>query len=237
MTLRPGKFFDLLILMVLENRGWSEVQNCQFVSAIGKVGTIYDNWTAATHPSGPNYRAITSGQTWSWNEFDGVRREYIGQHVGHVVINWAGAPAQRHNPFLDMSPDDPPVTYGRPALKFATGEDSVGIVYLGMDDNNNGHSGSLDVADKNVMDAIQAVTALTSTKRTTMFVCFDEAYGLEYLNNHVFAGIIGFSAVPGMRDSRSLSHYSLARTLYDNWGVPLNPSADRKCSVPLLGLQ
>jgi hypothetical protein len=46
-----GKFFDTLVLMVLENHGWAQVQQCKFVSHLRQHGVVFTGWQAVTHPS------------------------------------------------------------------------------------------------------------------------------------------------------------------------------------------
>lgn len=222
-----GRWFDTLLLMVLENHGFSSVQDLQCVKEIASVGLTFSNWHGATHPSGPNYRAMMSGQTWSGNEWDGVRRPNIGDYVDYKVVAFAGEPAQRHNPFWDMRPDDP-------SYKPFVGVDpTASITYLGMDDNNNAHSGSVDVADGNVMSALRQFEALSDAvkARTVLWITTDEGYGLEYPANHVWAGAVGAGIKAGAVCAYDLSHYNFARFLYDNWGLAMAPEADPRCAM------
>ena len=92
------KWFSNVYFAVLENHGWSQVQDCEFVKWFSANGAIFPHWYAAAHPSGPNYRALLSGNTWSLNEFDGVRRENIANHIPSAVVDYAGVAADRHNP-------------------------------------------------------------------------------------------------------------------------------------------
>lgn len=216
-----GKFFDVLVLMILENTGWSAVQQCQFVQYIARHGTIFSNWTGATHPSGPNYRTLMSGQAWSGNEFDGVSRPNIGRYVDYKVFNFRNAPAIRHNPFLDMNPTDPRAQ-GLGMDLFATSK--TPIMYLGMDDANDAHSGTLSVADDNVMAGIASLPSLVldADDRLLCVVTFDEAFGaVEYITNHVFTGMLGTN-VPVKQVTSRVSHVNFAQFLADNWSVTLD---------------
>ena len=211
-----GKFFDVLVLMVLENTGWSSVQSCNFVDFFQRHGTVFTNWTATTHPSGPNYRTLISGRSWSGNEFDGVQRPNIARYVDYQVFDFRNAPAIRHNPFLDMNPDDPR------AQSFASDfpQNLASITYLGMDDANNAHSGPLHVADANVMDAISCLSGLDQADRLLFTMVFDEAFGIEYGSNHVFAGMWG-THVPVKQVNSRLNHANFAQFLADNWSMTL----------------
>jgi hypothetical protein len=223
--------------MILENHGWSQVQDCNFVKYLFENGTVFTSWQGVAHPSGPNYRAILSGNKWSGNEFDGVKRPNLGLYVNYKIYSYGGIPAQRHNPFLDMNPqgDQRASTYVDGPL---TDDDLTSIVYLGLDDSNNAHNGPLSVADSNVLRAIEEFNNLTGEQRKVLFIIFDEAYGKDYTSNHVFAAAIGHEI--GRRQVHSaLSHYSLAQFLADNWAVKIDEmdhSADTYAGSSILDL-
>lgn len=204
--LTNGKLFDKVYWIMLENHGWSQVQNCKFVDYISKHGTVFTKWYATCHPSGPNYRTCMSGNWWSYNEFDNVKRPNIADHVPVHVVNYEGTPAERHNPFLDMH-----------STQVVNTPEEANIVYLGMDDENDAHSGSLEVADNNVMSAI---TNTHLHEREIMFVMFDEAFGWEWFNNHIFVGCLG-EDVTVQKISDSLNHKNFANLLYWNWDLPI----------------
>ena len=227
--MQKGKWFDNFIFLVLENQGWSQVQNCQFIKYLNENGAVFTKWHRATHPSGPNYRVMLSGQSWSNNEFDGVERENISKHIDYVVSNYRGIPAERHNPFKDMNPK----TYQTNKEVSGLIGPCASLVYLGMDDENDAHSGSLDIADKNIMDAINFFTKQVSvvSPRTLFMVTTDEGFGLDYIFNHVFTGFLGVGIKAGQKINSSLSHYNLARFLADNWEVELPPESDPQCQT------
>lgn len=214
-----ARFFDNVVFMVLENTGWGSVQDCAFAQHFRKNGTVFTNWVGETHPSGPNYRTMLSGRPWSGNEFDGVNRPNLGDLVDYRVIDWHGTAAERHNPFLDMNPGDPrgsqslgPDGFNVPMLK--------PIIYLGLDDGNNAHSGPLPMADTNAMAAIARFEQMATGARKLFILTFDEAFGAEYESNHVFTGMIGSDVAVKTVTSR-VSHRHLAQFLADNWSQRL----------------
>jgi len=219
-----GKWFDKLVFMVLENHGWSQVQSCKFINYFQQNGTTFMNWEGATHPSGPNYRALLSGNVWSTNEFDSVQRPNVAAQVPYTVYSYANDPAQRHNPFLDMNPKtfSGCVQLGQ-SKQFTL---DANITYLGMDDQNDAHSGPLEIADQHVIDACNQFQQLCHTSiyaplRLLMFVTFDEAFGLEYLTNHVFTGVLTHNISMRQTITQKLSHYNFAATLAENWNIDL----------------
>jgi hypothetical protein len=231
-----GKFFDTLVLIVLENHGWAQVQQCKFVSYLRQHGVVFTGWRAVTHPSGPNYRAMMSGNIWSSNEFDGVRRPNLGRSVDYKIYQYRGLPAKRHNPFLDMNPEDERATkFISPPLN---NSELANVTYLGLDDANNAHDGALSVADDNVMQAINEFNDLSAGGRKLLLIVFDEAFGSDYRSNHVFAGAIGTDIKPRLIYS-PISHYVLAQFLGDNWDVKfpeMDPEGDTYRGSSLLEL-
>lgn len=236
-----GKWFDRIILMVLENHGWNQVQDLRLVKWFHENGTVFTGWHGVTHPSGPNYRALLSGNTWSDTEYEGVSRPNIAQHVSYNVVKYVGEPAERHNPFMDMNPDSYPgsVTAAKdPSLP------SPAITYLGMDDQNDAHSGALAVADHHVITALEwfkngRENSTAAAAKCLFFVTFDEAFGMDYLTNHVFAGIAGHGIEVGKMIHSHLNHYAFAQTLADNWNIDLpemNPEGARIKGTPFYGL-
>lgn len=232
--INTGKWFDKLYLMILENTGWSQVQNCKFVDYFNKNGIVFNNWIAAGHPSASNYRALMSANHWSWTEYEGINRPNIGDNVSVYVENFRGIPADRHNPFMDMQSTQI-ITDPKQAIL-------ADIHYLGMDDQNDAHSASLDIADMNVIEAIDYIKLhkLVSNSRDLLFVVFDEAFGAtEWFTNHVFAGMIGFDKLNlGTGKITSLIHHQdFAIMLYNNWEIPLPALSENVnlsyCNIPL----
>lgn len=213
-----AKWFDTFCFMVLENHGWYSVQGCKFVDYFKTFGTVATDWHGVVHPSGPNYRAMLSGQTWSGNEFDRVRRDNVSRHVPYRVYNFRGVPADRHDPFYDMNDDVRTTTNGRY-------DAYAPITYFGLDDDHNAHSGSLETADQNVMEAIATLGKKLKDPRFLFMVVFDEGFGENYRDNHVFCGFLGGSVKKGIIVPY-MNHYNLAHYLAANFEVALPLEAE-----------
>ena len=225
-----GKWFDQIFIMVLENHGWTQSAAMKMVNYISQFGIVFTDYHGTVHPSGPNYRSMFSGQHWSTNEFDGVKRPNIGDSIPVYQYDYMNAPAERHNPFLDMKSIEARLHLTLDMSNIT----AKGIHYLGMDDQNDAHSGSLDIADTNVNNFIKWWHTLDNPiyRKDILFVVFDEAFGIEYIDNHVFAGMImGNGTLLGTTVTEHMNHYNFARMLYDNWNIPMNPSADSSSSI------
>src|SRR5579872_684055 len=154
-----GKWFDQFFVMILENHGWEQTEGMKLINYISQFGVVFTDYHGVIHPSGPNYRAMFSGQHWSTNEFDGIKRPNIGDSVTVYQYNYAGPPADRHNPFYDMKSLAAKLHIDCTPENMA----NKGIHYLGMDDQNDAHSAALSIADTNVMNFIQVWNKLQNT--------------------------------------------------------------------------
>src|SRR5262249_38213556 len=142
-----------------------------------------------------------------------------------TVWNYKGKPARRHNPFLDLK--------NAHEAKDAVDLESLPercLLYVGMDDQNNAHSGPLDVADRNLIELIDKLTASAWWNRPVdgayplLFVTWDESYSA---GNQVYAAFYGRGIRPGARSDTKLDHFSFCRLCCENFGVaPLGRAAD-----------
>jgi phosphatidylinositol-3-phosphatase len=60
----PSQPLARVALIVLENHGFSQIIGnscCPYLNALAARGSLFTNYTAVTHPSLPNYLALTSG--------------------------------------------------------------------------------------------------------------------------------------------------------------------------------
>src|SRR5207245_5087868 len=53
-----------VFLIVMENHSSSQAMRGQFTASLAAKYRVADNYRAITHPSVPNYLALTSGKTW-----------------------------------------------------------------------------------------------------------------------------------------------------------------------------
>jgi hypothetical protein len=61
----PGKHFDRVLIVVLENQDFSSAINDPLLADLAKHGSVFTHFTNLTHPSYPNYLAMISGSTWA----------------------------------------------------------------------------------------------------------------------------------------------------------------------------
>jgi endonuclease/exonuclease/phosphatase family metal-dependent hydrolase len=234
-----SRFFSHLILVVFENHSFHEVADLPGHQRLAKDGAVLLRYHGVTHPSGPNYRAWASGETWGPKEFYGVRRRTIADALAEQgapvdVYRWKGTAADRHQPFLDCQ--SPWRDRGSVPTLDAT---SAPLVYLGLDDQNNGHSAAVSIADDHLRELLDTLDADpwfnapddASGRFPALCVVYDEGFDPE---NHVFAAFYGRGVTPGATSDAPLDHFSLCRTLTDNWDLP--PLERAATAQPITGI-
>jgi hypothetical protein len=89
---------------------------------------------------------------------------------------------------------------------------------------NDGHDTGLERSTAWLKDFVQSLRSTVAMhQRTLLVITWDEGGGEDFRSNRVLAILIGDGIVPG-RYADWLTHYSLLRTIEDNFGLP--PIAD-----------
>src|SRR5438105_5116732 len=63
-----SRWWSSLVFGVFENHGFAQVAGLPSHRRLAREGTVLARYTAVSHPSGPNYRAMISGATWGVGE-------------------------------------------------------------------------------------------------------------------------------------------------------------------------
>lgn len=235
-----GRWWRSLIFGVLENHSFNQVANLPSHRRLLREGTVLTRYFAITHPSGPNYRALASGATWSGAETIDVYHPSIASRAAELsppvptcVYHLSGTIARRHNPFLDLRAPVTAVRYGLPAFRSDLDAElpDAALVYVGWDDDNNMHNGDQTRADRSLTALLDGLAASTwfgtpdsAGRYPALFICYDEDNGGE--GNRVFAAWWGHGVRQGFRSTVRHTHFSFCRTVTDNWGAaPLAQAA------------
>lgn len=233
-------WFSSLVWVVLENRRYGEVAYLRTHQHLAQFGSRLDNYYAVAHPSGPNYRAMASGEIWkpraeTINTPHPTISNAFTPTVPVYIYNLAGQIAARHNPFLDLHTAPARVECGLDKLERDLDLDATSalpdrcIVYVGWDDGHNMHWGSPDdirTGDA-CLSALVQVLGRSSWFRQrgangrypALFFCYDEDESDRRMNSRVFACWWGAGVTPGHVSNTHYTHYSFCRTVTDNfWG-------------------
>ncbi len=230
-----GRWWSSLVFGVFENEGFNQVVALPSHRRLTREGTLLTRYSAVAHPSGPNYRAMISGETWGRAEIVDTSHPTVASEAAAAapsiptyVYHLAGRIARRHDPFADLHAPVAAVRHGLGALQ----RDLQGtlppacLLYVGWDDNNNLHDGNADRADRNLMALLEVLAASpwfttpdAEGRCPAFFFCYDEDDGRQ--GNRVFAAWWGRSVHRGRVSKVPHTHYGFCRTVTDNWGLPL----------------
>ncbi|CAG8543009.1 9404_t:CDS:2 [Paraglomus brasilianum] len=247
-TAIPGKFFDRFFVIIFENTSFqTAIQNPYLASLITRNNSVLlNNYFAVSHPSEPNYVATLFGSTAgilddNFYSVDGTNlvdlleakgiswKAYMQDYPGACFTNMtstSGLYVRKHNPFIIMS--DVSTDPARCA-KIVNADDidndlaADGLPqfsYYVPNMNNDAH-------DTNTTFAMswfspwfeERLQNSKFTDGTLFLITFDEDDTKG--DNHIFASLLGSPVKPGgpHTDMTNYTHYSILKTLEDNWGL------------------
>lgn len=236
--------------MVLENHSFSEVAgHSPYLNALARDCGLATDYTAITHPSLPNYLALTSGGT------DGVTSDCTSCTVqasslfGQLGGDWrsylqalpsqgyrgafSGAYAKKHNPaayytrVADYARDALPLG----ALPGGLSRGSLARFNLIVPDLcDDEHDCSVDTGDRWLQAWMPRILRSQAYRngRTALFVTYDEGSGGD---NRVYTVVVAPSVRRGTVSAEPFDHYSLLRTIERMLGLPCLAAACRASSM------
>jgi len=253
-----GKWFDRIMIIIFENTGYSTAMADPNFYNIAQKGLTHTTSYAIVHPSQPNYICQIGGALLYRENFDvnltetslvnlmedkGISwKAYAEAYPGNCFGGYASKPyVRRHNPFIsfDYVRENPAIC----AKIVNSNELDVDLDsghlpqynYFIPDLNSDGHDTNITYAGKwlkNFLD--ERLPKLPPG--TLVVVTFDEDYGEDF--NRIYTVLLGDMVTPGSTDSTRYDHFSLLRTVEDNWDLGTlgrNDSTAIPYTLPLLG--
>ncbi|ORZ05233.1 phosphoesterase family-domain-containing protein [Absidia repens] len=243
-----GKFFDRVVIFIFENENYKEVHNDPYFGSLAAKhnGVELSNFFALTHPSQPNYIGLISGSTsGTFLDFkSNINRNSIVDLLETKNISWKsyqqgytgncdtsmriGTYARKHNPFMSMTNIQKNTKrcaniVNADQLDTDISNNSVPqFVFFTPDMNNCGHDTSLQYASKWFEGFLEPRIVKDNFTKNTMFVStWDEAK--DYLiPNQVQTVLFGPSFKHKSNttsDNTKYDHYSILKTIEDNWDL------------------
>lgn len=250
--------FDHIFIVVLENTNAEDAYSQPFMRMIANQGAYLANFHGVTHPSQPNYFALTSGSTWNVDngmitldtghigdllEAKGKKwKVYVDNYPGNCFLKEKrGAYARRHVPFLSYKNiQSNPARCARivnsPELQTDIMNGTLPDFSLYIpDNNNNGHDTGVAYADKWLKKTFEPLLKERKFTGGLLFiVVFDEG-GKHNDDNHVYAALWGDLVSPGSVSNTRYDLYSLLRTVEDGLHIGTLGRNDQKAS-PVTGI-
>jgi hypothetical protein len=223
-----------VFLIVMENHSAEEALSGRFTGSLASQYGLAQDYHAVSHPSVPNYLALSSGSTWGVTDdsYHALPREDIGSELTQAGVSWraymegltgAGcldSPAPYdpgHNPFAFYGGACPSnvVPLSSEAADLAAG--TPRFSWITPDACHDTHNCDVSVGDAWLREEVGRITASAAWKANgVLFITWDEDD--ESADNRVLTLVIA----PGLShrtSSRAYTHYSLLATIEDLLGV------------------
>ncbi|MFZ3228907.1 MAG: alkaline phosphatase family protein [Pseudobdellovibrio sp.] len=235
-----GKYFNKVIFIVFENTNYKDAIQQPFFKELANNGAHFSGLAAITHPSQPNYIALTSG---SLNGVKGnnpinLNVKHIGDLLEAKELTWkayaddypgncftgtaSNAYARRHNPFISY------LNIQKDAKRCANIVNSSAF-YQDVKNNslpnysffipnvkNDGHDTGVAFADKWYRKTFQSLFSnLDLMKDTLIITTFDENGGAA--GNVVYTNFNGPMVRGGIVIPDRLTFFSLIKLIEQNW--------------------
>ena len=246
-----------LVVVVEENHGFGQIigsRPAPFFNQLAANGTLLTNYQAVTHPSLPNYLALTAGSTLgvhtdchtcqlaatnlagqlqaagvSWKAY------YQGLPAPGSPVARAGAYSKSVDPFLHFSDVSAAPARARRVVPLSQLHVDLAhnrlprFVVVAPDLRHDMHSGTVAAGDaflRHLYRELRGAPGLRDGFR--LVVTFDEARRDQGSGGGRVATIVVGSGVPaGVRDATPYNHYALLRSIEQLFGLPpLRHAAD-----------
>ena len=238
-ALLPPTAYDHVVWIVMENKAYSQIigsSSAPYINQLaGQCGSA-TNFTAETHPSLPNYIAMTSGST--QGIFDDFGPSFHRLNVASIFsqlgaggwrsleesmpsncsLSDSGQYAVRHNPaayYTNIRTDC--ATYDVPLG--ATPDVSARFTFVTPNLCNDMHDCSVATGDSWLSTFMPRVfsSAEYQAGRTAVFLTWDEDDSSS--SNHIATLVMAPSVAPGTTSGTAFNHYSMLRTTEELLGL------------------
>ena len=220
-----------LFLIVMENKSPEEALAGPFTASLAARYWVADNYHAVTHPSVPNYLALTSGSTWGVTDdsYHELPPQDLGTQLTRAGVSWRAymeglgeggclnSPLPYdpgHNPFAFYGgacpPNVVPLTDMAADLNAAT---PPRFIWITPDRCHDTHDCSVAVGDEWLKQTVGEIMSSAAWKNNgVLFITWDEDDGSA--SNRVLTLVVS-TEIPHAEDNRQLDHYSLLATIED----------------------
>jgi phosphatidylinositol-3-phosphatase len=223
-----------VFVIVMENRSAGQAMAGGYTAQLAARYGVATNYHGVTHPSLPNYLALTSGSTWGIADdgYHALPAGGLGAQLTGARITWraymegmgadcfrsANGYALKHNPFPFYGSVCPPQVV--PFSLFAgdmSGASIPRFVWITPNLCHDGHDCSTAVADAWLAQTVPTILATSAWKDGgVLFITWDEG---EDSANSVLT--IAIRPEGGhVASSAAYNHYSLLATIEDRFGLP-----------------
>jgi acid phosphatase len=240
--------FDHIFVIVMENHSASQVigsADAPFINELAASYGLAANYTAVSHPSLPNYLALTGGSTFGLSTdctgcfqnapniaVDRVAasgrdwRAYMESMPSAAFVGDAYPYMQKHDPFVyydNIRTDPGQFAKVVPCTQLAKDLSALGSTpsfgWITPDMTHDMHDGTVAQGDTWLSAAVPALlsTDAFTRRRSLLLITWDE--NDDSPGNEVATLVIAQGVPAGFKSQVPYSHYSLLRTIETAWGL------------------
>jgi acid phosphatase len=252
--------FDHIFVVIMENHGYSEIignPDAPYVNQLAARYGVATNYVSISHPSLPNYLALTGGDTFGVTTdctdcFQSVPnlavdrvaasgrswRAYMESMPSPGYIGDAYPYMQKHDPFVyydDVRTDPAQLANVVPASQLATdltaAETTPAYGWITPNMLNDMHDGTVAQGDAWLSSQVPALLSAPAwTKQNSLLVItWDEDDNVP--GNQVATVMIANQVPAGFQSAVAYNHYSLLRTIEVAWGLAPLTANDARAAV------
>lgn len=267
-TPSPGGRLSHVVVLVMENKEYSDIignPSAPYINALARSWGLATRYYAVSHPSLPNYLALTGGSTFGITSDCtdcSVAGPSLATQLAAAGIPWgaylaampsacftggsAGAYAKKHNPFAyyDEVARDPALCShlvpGASLVADATVGRLPAVTWVSPDLCSDMHDCSVATGDSYLAGLVPVLLAALGS-RGLLVVTWDEGTSNAgccgvAAGGHVATILAGTAARPGATSSVAYDHYSVLRTIEDAFGLPELGQAACPCTAAMTDL-
>lgn len=233
-------------VIVMENHGFDDVLGLPYIRTLATTGATLTDYHASSHPSLPNYLALTSGSTWGITD-DGYHvlpEQDIGDQLNAAGIPWRaymegmgadckvseGGYAVKHDPFAYYGGRCPSAVVPLSALRAdLAGSAPPRFLWITPNLCNDMHECSPGVGDAWLRSIVPSITGSPAMSNGVLFITWDENDGGD--SNQVLTLVLGSKRA--LSPAHAYSHPSLVATMEDLLGVPRLAATAGVAAIPV----
>ena len=260
-TVRPAPVTKLLVFVV-ENHSLDQMRAAMpYAAALGKKFAVATNYQAVTHPSLPNYLAMTGGSTFGVTDDDPpsshttdqpsvfgqalssgkTAKVYAEGMPANCATENSGQYAVKHNPWAyHLSERASCLRYDVPVSELSGDAADGRLPNAGMvvpDLCNDAHNCDLSVADHWLRTELEVVMAGPDWRAGHLAIVVTADEDDDHQNNLVLT-VVAHPSLHGAVVTTPLTHYSLARLYSEVLGAkPLGEAAAAPSMATAFGLE
>jgi phosphatidylinositol-3-phosphatase len=223
-----------VFLIVMENKSPVEALSGSFTSGLAAKYGVANNYRAVSHPSVPNYLALTSGSTWGLSDdsYHVLPKQDLGTQLTNAGVSWRAymeglgdggclkSPLPYdpgHNPFAFYGGACPANVVPFTALAADLAGNTPRFSWIGPDRCHDTHDCPVAAGDEWLRQTVGEITGSSAWKTNgVLFITWDEDDGSQ--SNRVLTLVVASGHGHDQSD-RAYDHYSLLATIEDLMGV------------------